>query len=48
MAFNLPVGTLRLALLVGFLLAQIILRHTWHLAELTLFLAGLIERSVRA
>jgi len=40
--FNLPFGKLFLALLVGFLLAQIVLRPTWHLAELILFLAGLV------
>jgi hypothetical protein len=42
MAFNMPFGKLFLALLVGFLLAQIVLRPTWQLAELTLFLAGLV------
>ena len=40
--FNLPVGKIFLALLVGFLLVQIILPLTWQLAETTLFLAGVI------
>jgi len=48
MAFNLPFGKFFLALLVGFLLAQIILRLTWQLAELTLFLAGLVAACLHA
>ncbi len=42
MPFNSLVGKLFLSLLVGFLLAQIILRLTWQLAELTLFFAGVV------
>jgi hypothetical protein len=42
MPFNLPFGKLFLALLVGFLLAQVALRLTWQLAEFILFLAGII------
>jgi hypothetical protein len=42
MPFNLLPGKFFLALLVGFLLAQISLRPTWQLAELTLFLAGIV------
>ena len=48
MAFNLPFGKFFLALLVGFLLAQIIFRHTWQLAELTLFLVGLVAACLHA
>ena len=48
MAFNMPFGKLFLALLVGFLLAQILLRPTWQLAELTLFLAGLVAACLHA
>jgi hypothetical protein len=40
--FNLPFGKLFLALLVGFLVAQVALRLTWQLAEFILFLAGII------
>ena len=42
MPFNQPFGQYFLALLAAFLLAQIVLRPTWQLAELTLFLAGLL------
>jgi hypothetical protein len=42
MPFNQPFGQYFLALLVAFLLAQIVLRPTWQLAELTLFFAGLL------
>jgi hypothetical protein len=48
MAFNMPFGKLFLALLAGFLLAQIVLRPTWQLAELTLFLAGLVAACLHA
>lgn len=48
MPFNLLVGKLFLALLVGFLLAQIILRLTWQLAELTLFLGGTVAACLHA
>jgi hypothetical protein len=41
MPFNQPFGQYFLALLAAFLLAQIVLRPTWQLAELTLFFAGL-------
>ncbi len=41
MPFNQPFGQYFLALLVAFLLAQIVLGPTWQLAELTLFFAGL-------
>jgi len=40
--FNLPVGKIFLALLVGFMAAQIIFCFTWQLAEITLFLAGVV------
>jgi hypothetical protein len=39
---NAPVGQLFLALVVGFLLVQVVLRCTWHLAEFTLFLVGTV------
>jgi len=42
MPFNLPVGQYFLVLLVGFVLAQIVLRLAWQLPELTLFLAGVV------
>ena len=42
MPFNQPFGQYFLALLATFLLAQIVLRPAWQLAELTLFLAGLL------
>jgi hypothetical protein len=48
MAFNLPFEKFFLALLVGFLLAQIIFRLTWELAESTLFLAGLVAACLHA
>ena len=41
MPFNQPFGQYFLALLAAFLLAQIVFRPTWKLAELTLFFAGL-------
>jgi len=42
MPFNLLPGKLFLALLIGFVLAQLVLRPTWHAAELILFLVGLV------
>ena len=48
MAFNMPFGKVFLALLVGFLLVQIVLRPTWQLAELTLFLVGLVAACLHA
>ena len=41
MPFNQPFGQYFLGLLAAFLLAQIVFRPTWQLAELTLFFAGL-------
>src|SRR5580704_7221599 len=40
MPFNLGGGKLFLALLLGFFLAQVVFRFSWHLAELLLFLFG--------
>jgi len=40
MPFNLPVGKLFLAMLMGFLIAQFVFRLTWQMAEMILFLAG--------
>jgi hypothetical protein len=40
MPFNLGGGKLFLALLLGFFLAQVLFRFSWHLAELLLFLVG--------
>jgi hypothetical protein len=40
MPFNLGGGKLFLALVLGFFLAQIVFRFSWHLAELLLFLIG--------
>ena len=40
MPFNLGGGKLFLALLLGFFLAQVVFRFSWHLAELFLFLLG--------
>src|SRR3984885_2681487 len=40
MPFNLGGGKLFLALLLGFFLAQVVLRFSWHVAELLLFLFG--------
>jgi hypothetical protein len=40
MPFNLGGGKLFLALLLGFFLAQVLFRFSWHLAELLLFLFG--------
>ena len=40
MPFNLGGGKLFLALLLGFFLAQVVFRFSWHLAELFLFLFG--------
>ncbi len=48
MPFNSPPGKLFLALLVGFLLAQVALRPTWHLAEFTLFLFGIVAACLHA
>jgi hypothetical protein len=48
MPFNLPVGKLFLALLVGFLLAQFALRLTWQMAEMILFLAGITAACLHA
>jgi hypothetical protein len=42
MAFNLAVGKAFLALLLGFIVAQVALRYTWTLAELALFLVGTV------
>jgi len=42
MPFNLWFGKLFLVLLVGFLLAQVVLRLTWQLPELCLFLVGVV------
>jgi len=42
MAFNLAGGKIFLALLLGFVVAQIAFRHTWNLAELALFLFGVV------
>jgi hypothetical protein len=41
MSFNMPVGKLFLGLVLGFLLAQVVLRPTWQLAEMALLLAGI-------
>ncbi len=40
MPFNLGGGKLFLALVLGFFLAQVVFRFSWHLAELLLFLFG--------
>jgi hypothetical protein len=48
MPFNSPPGKLFLGLLVGFLLAQVVLRPTWQLAEFTLFLCGLVAACLHA
>jgi hypothetical protein len=48
MPFNSLAGKLFLSLLLGFLLAQVILRLTWQLAELTLFLAGIVAACLHA
>ena len=48
MPFNLLVGKLFLALLLGFLLVQVILRPTWQLAELILFLTGTVAACLHA
>ncbi|MGB7752501.1 MAG: hypothetical protein WCF88_13200 [Candidatus Acidiferrales bacterium] len=40
MPFNLAGGKFFLALLLGFFLAQVVFRFSWHLAELLLFLFG--------
>jgi hypothetical protein len=40
MPFNLGGGKIFLALLLGFFLAQVVFRFSWHLAELVLFLFG--------
>jgi hypothetical protein len=46
--FNIMAGKLFLAVLVGFLLAQVVLRPTWQLAELTLFLCGTVATCLHA
>ena len=48
MPFNSPPGKLFLGLMVGFLLVQVALPLRWHLAELTLFLSGLVAASLHA
>jgi hypothetical protein len=45
---NSAAGRLFLAVLIGFLLAQVVLRPTWHLAEFTLFLAGIVAACLHA
>ena len=40
--FNTPMGKLLLAAVLGFLLAQVVLRLSWPLADVTLFLAGIV------
>jgi len=45
---NSAAGGLFLAVLIGFLLAQVVLRPTWHLAEFTLFLAGIVAACLHA
>ncbi len=42
MSFSMPVGKLFLGLVLGFLLAQVVLRPTWQLAEMVLLLAGIV------
>lgn len=42
MAFNLAVGKAFLALLLGFIVAQVAFRYTWTLAELALLLVGTV------
>jgi hypothetical protein len=42
MAFNLAGGKIFLALLLGFVVAQIAFRYRWNLAELALFLFGMV------
>ena len=42
MAFNLAIGKAFLALLLGFIVAQVAFRYTWTFAELTLFLVGTV------
>jgi hypothetical protein len=48
MPFNSAPGKLFLGLLVGFLLALVALRLTWHLAEFTLFLFGIVAACLHA
>ncbi len=48
MPFNSAPGKLLLALLVGFLLAQVALGPTWQLAEFTLFLCGFVAACLHA
>jgi hypothetical protein len=43
MPFDLDFGKLFLALLIGFVLAQVVLRLTWQLPEALLFLVGIAE-----
>jgi hypothetical protein len=42
MSFSMPFGKLFLGLVLGFLLAQVVLRPTWQLAEMVLLLAGIV------
>jgi len=48
MPFNSAPGKLFLALLVGFLLAQVVFGLTWQLAEFTLFLCGIVAACLHA
>jgi hypothetical protein len=48
MPFNSAPGKLFLGLLVGFLLVQVALRLSWHLAEFTLFLFGIVAACLHA
>ena len=48
MPFNIPEGKLFLALVVGFFVAQMLLRPIWNLAELALFLFGTIMACLHA
>ncbi len=42
MSFSMPLGKLFLGLVLGFLLAQVVLRPTWQLADLVLLMAGIV------
>ena len=46
MPFDLDFGKLFLALLIGFVLAQVVLRLTWQLPEVILFLVGIAEACI--